>query len=266
MTVRVEHPAAFVAELVMDRPEALNAISTQQAAALANACHRVAGDESVRVAVLASALPRAFCVGADLKERLHATNEELLAQRPAFRGAFAALLGLPMPVLAAVDGFALGGGCELALSCDLVVGSETATFGLPEVGLGLVPGCGGTQLLPRRVGAPRAAELIFTGRRVTGAEAARIGMVDRLVPPGQARAATLAWAVQIAAGSPVALRNAKQALRDGYRRPLAEALEIEDAAWHRAAVSADRVEGIAAFNEKRPARWPDPAPPSQSDR
>ena len=185
-----------------------------------------------------------------------------MAQRPVSRAAYTAVLGLPMPVLAAVDGFALGGGCELALACDLVVGSEAAVFGLPEVSVGLVPGGGGTQLLPRRVGWRRATDLILTGRRVAAAEAEHIGLVDRLVPAGEARRAALAWAAELLTGSPVALRNAKQALRDGYGLALAEGLEVEDAAWRRTARSADRSEGIAAFTEKRAARWPDqPTPP-----
>jgi enoyl-CoA hydratase/carnithine racemase len=258
MSVRVERPADHIAEIVMDRPEALNAVSTEQARALAVACAEVAGADDVRVAILSSAVPRSFCVGADLKERAGFSDDDLLDQRQVTVGAYMGVLALPMPVLAAVDGFALGGGCELALACDLIVGSEAAVFGLPEVTVGLVPGGGGTQLLPRRVGWPRAAEMVLSGRRVVAAEAERIGLVDRLVLPGEARAAALAWAKELATGSPVALRNAKQALRDGYGRSLTEGLEIEDVAWRRTARSADRREGIAAFNEKRVARWPDP--------
>ncbi len=262
MSIRVKRAADFLAEIVMDRPEALNAVSTAQAQALADACAEVAAAPDVRVAILSSAVAKAFCVGADLKERAGFSDDDLMAQRPVSRAAYAGVLGLPMPVLAAVDGFALGGGCELALACDLIVGSEAAVFGLPEVSVGLVPGGGGTQLLPRRVGWRRATELILTGRRVAAAEAEQIGLVDRLVPAGEARGAALAWAAELLTGSPVALRNAKQALRDGYGLPLAEGLEVEDAAWRRTACSADRREGIAAFTEKRAAHWPDqPTPP-----
>jgi len=256
----VERPAPTVAEIVMDRPAVLNAISTSQARRLAQVCQQVADSSEVRVAVLSSALTRAFCVGADLKERAGLADDAFRAHREVMRSAFAGVLGLPVPVLAAVEGFALGGGCELTLACDLVVGSETAVFALPEVDLGLVPGGGGTQLLPRRVGWPRAAELIFTRRRVPAQEAAQIGLVDRLVPAGEARHVALAWASEIATGSPVALQNAKRALRDGYGLPLSEALEVEEAAWQRTAFSGDRAEGIAAFNEKRATRWPDPPP------
>jgi enoyl-CoA hydratase/carnithine racemase len=172
-----------------------------------------------------------------------------------FQTAFGELLGLPQPVVAAVHGFALGGGCELALSCDIIVADETAEFGLPETTVGLVPGCGGTQLTVRRLGAGRAAELVLTGRRVKAAEAERIGLADRLVPAGAAESTALEVAGTIAANSPVAVRAAKRALRNGWAAGLPAALDIEDAAWRTAALSADRREGIAAFNEKRAPRW-----------
>jgi enoyl-CoA hydratase/carnithine racemase len=255
VSVRIERPVTGVAELVMDRPEALNAISTEQAHALAEACAELAGSD-VQVVVLASAVPRAFCVGADLKERSTFTDAQLAAQRPVTRAAYGGVLELGMPTVAAVEGYALGGGFELALACDLVVASETAVFGLPEVTVGLVPGGGGTQLLSRRVGVNRAADLIFTGRRVEIDEAVGLGLVDRRVAAGQARATAVALAEQIAANSPVALRNAKWALRQGADVDLTSALGVEDQAWRRAAFSADRVEGIAAFNERRAPRWP----------
>ena len=256
MSVRTERPAAHVAEVVLDRPDALNAISTAQARAIVAACADISGDENVRAVMLTSSSARAFCVGADLKERRRFSDHDLRDQRPVMRAAFGGVLELPMPTVAAVEGYALGGGCELALACDVIVAGETAIFGLPEVGVGLIPGGGGTQLLPRRVGWNRAAELIFTGRRVGAAEAARLGLVDRLVGPGQARSAALDLAVQIAANSPVALRNAKLALRRGGDVDLASGLVVENEAWERTAFSPDRVEGIEAFNVHREPRWP----------
>lgn len=256
MTVTVRHPAPHVAELVMDRPEAMNALSTAQATKIIDACAEVADDAQVSAVIISSALERAFCVGADLKERRGFDDDDLRRQRPVFVAAFGAVLALPMPVIAAVDGFALGGGCELALSADLIIASPVATFALPEVGLGLIPGGGGTQLLPRRVGPGRAAELIFTGRRVPADEALRLGLVDRLVPAGTARDAAVALAVQIAAQSPISLRAAKRALRRGADVDLAEGLRIEGQAWEDAAFSADRVEGIDAFNAGRQPHWP----------
>jgi enoyl-CoA hydratase/carnithine racemase len=261
-------PAAAVgviAEIVLDRPAALNALSTAMLAALARACDQVAADGEVRAVLLTAAGERAFCVGADLKERAAMTDEQILAQRPVFRTAFGALLGLPQPVIAAVYGYALGGGCELALSCDIIVADETAVFGLPETSVGLVPGCGGTQLTVRRLGPGRAADLVLTGRKLDAAEAERIGLADRRVPAGGAVECAMDLARQIAANSPVAVRAAKQAIRLGGGLGLGAALEVEDAAWRTAALSADRREGIAAFAARRSPVWP-PVPPSFSKR
>jgi enoyl-CoA hydratase/carnithine racemase len=247
---------ADVHEVVLDRPEARNALSTAMAVSLAAACAAIAADRRVRAVVLTAAGDKAFCVGADLKERNSFSDADLLRQRPVFRAAFGGLLALPQPVVAAVHHYALGGGCELALSCDLIVADETAVFGLPEVGVGLVPGGGGTQLALRRLGPARAADLVFTGRRVEVDEAERIGLVDRRVAAGTSRTAALALAGQIAQNSPIGVRAAKRAMRAGHGVDLAAGLEIEDAAWRTAALSADRREGIAAFNEKRRPDWP----------
>ncbi|MEC3996656.1 enoyl-CoA hydratase-related protein [Actinacidiphila sp. DG2A-62] len=245
-----------VAELALDRPKAMNAVSTAMAESIAAACAALAGDPDVSAVVVTSTAERAFCVGADLKERNTFSDDDLRRQRPRTRAAYTGVLDLPMPAIAAVHGFALGGGFELALACDLIVADETAVLGLPEVSVGVIPGGGGTQLLPRRVGAARAAELIFTARRLPAAEATALGLVDRLVPPGGDREAALDLAAAIAANSPVGLRAAKRALRLGQGLDLRAGLEVEDAAWRTTAFSADRAEGVAAFNEKRPPRWP----------
>lgn len=245
-----------VAELVLDRPKAMNAVSSEMARSIAGACAALAGDRGVRVVVLTSTHERAFCVGADLKERNSFSDADLLKQRPVSRAAYGGVLDLPMPTIAAVHGFALGGGFELALSCDVIVADPTAVVGLPEVSVGVIPGGGGTQLLPRRVGAARAAELIFTARRVEAAEARELGLVDQLVEEGRDRDEALALAARMAANSPVGLRAAKRALRLGHGLDLAAGLEIEDAAWRAVAFSGDRAEGVAAFNEKRRPAWP----------
>jgi enoyl-CoA hydratase/carnithine racemase len=245
-----------VVELTLNRPQAHNAISTAMAAEIAAATAEVAVDRDVRAVVLGAAGEKAFCVGADLKERNSYSDAELMRQRPIFRAAFGGILGLPTPAVAAVHGFALGGGFELALSCDLIVADETAVVGLPEVTVGVVPGGGGTQLLARRIGASRAADLILTGRRVEIDEAERLGLVDRRVPAGEARKFALELATQIAANSPVGVRNAKRALRAGADVDLAAGLDIEDSAWRATAFSGDRREGVAAFNEQRPPSWP----------
>ncbi|MGI5470563.1 enoyl-CoA hydratase/isomerase family protein [Streptomyces sp. CA-132043] len=245
-----------VAELAMDRPKAMNAVSTAMARSLTAACDALAADRSVRAVVLTSTHDRAFCVGADLKERNSFTDADLMRQRPYTRAAYTGVLELPMPTIAAVHGFALGGGFELALSCDLIVADPTAVVGLPEVSVGVIPGGGGTQLLPRRVGAARAAELVFTARRVEAAEAAELGLVDQLAGAGEDRTEALELAARIARNSPVGLRAAKRAMRLGHGLDLRTGLDLEDGAWRSVAFSGDRAEGVAAFNEKRTPDWP----------
>ena len=253
--VRVEL-AGRVATVSLDRPEALNAISTELAVALADAVEPLGTDPAVRAVVLTGAGERAFCVGADLKQRAGLDDHGWFVQREAFRRGFAAVRRCPLPTVAAVAGFALGGGTELALACDLVVAAEDATFGLPEVRLGLVPAGGGTQLLARRVGRAAARDLVLTGRRVGAAEALALGLADRVVPPAEVRAAATALAAEIAANAPTAVRMAKWALEVGADLPLEAAMEVEDQAWRRAVLSEDRREGIAAWVQKREPHWP----------
>ncbi|MFE9113465.1 enoyl-CoA hydratase/isomerase family protein [Streptomyces collinus] len=250
------HEQGHVAELVLDRPKAMNAVSTEMARSIAGACTALGEDREVRAVVLTSTHERAFCVGADLKERNSFSDADLLRQRPVTRGAYTGVLELQVPTVAAVHGFALGGGFELALACDVIVADRTAVVGLPEVSVGVIPGGGGTQLLPRRVGAARAAELIFSARRVEAAEAGELGLVDELVEEGRDREAALALAARIAGNSPVGLRAAKRALRLGQGLDLRAGLEVEDAAWRTTAFSGDRAEGVAAFNERRKPQWP----------
>jgi len=251
--IDVRRHGDYVVEVVLDRPDALNAISTSVAQALIAATRDLVSDD-VRAVVLSSSSPRAFCAGADLKERADFSDDQLLAQRPVIRDLFASVRDVAVPTIAAVEGYALGGGFELALSCDVIVADQTAVFGLTEVTVGLVPGGGGTQLLPRRIGAGAAAEVVLSGRKVGADEAFRRGIADRLVPAGQAREAALELAATIAGNSPIAVRGAKRALRVAFGEPNS-GLAVEGASWHAAAVSADRREGIAAFNEKRPPKW-----------
>lgn len=256
MSVRTQRHGEHVVEIVMDRPEALNALSTAQAEALVEVTEELAASRRVRAVVLSSALPKAFCVGADLKERNNFSDDQLHQQREVFRRCFGGLLALPMPTIAAVEGFALGGGFELALSCDLIVASSTAVFGLPEIGVGVVPGGGGTQTLSRRVGLARAADVIFTGRRVGAEQGEQWGFVARAVTEGLAVSEALALAGVIATKSPVGARAAKSALTRGFDLPITEGLDLEHQGWQQTAFSADRAEGIAAFNEKRDPDWP----------
>ena len=252
------HPDAegHVVELTLDRPAAMNAVSTAFAEEITAATAELAADATVRAVVLTSSHERAFCVGADLKERNGFTDAQMMDHRLISKLAYRGVLDLPVPAIAAVEGFALGGGMELALSCDLVVAGEGATFALPEVGVGVIPGGGGTQLLTRRVGWSRAASMIFTARRLAAPEAHDLGVVDELVEPGTARERALELAATIAGNSPVAVRNAKRAMRMGMGTDLAAGLEIEDGAWRATAFSGDRAEGVAAFAEKRAPQWP----------
>jgi enoyl-CoA hydratase/carnithine racemase len=253
--VRVE-VAGRVATVTLDRPEALNAISTELALELAAAFEPLATDPGVRAVVLTGAGGRAFCVGADLKQRAGFDDHGWFVQREAFRRGFAAVRRCPLPTVAAVAGFALGGGTELALACDLLVASDDATFGLPEVRLGLVPAGGGTQLLARRVGRSAARDLVLTGRRVGAAEALALGLCDRVVPAAEVLAAATGLAAEIAANAPTAVRMAKWALEVGADLPLEAAMEVEDQAWRRAVLSDDRREGIAAWVERRDPEFP----------
>jgi enoyl-CoA hydratase/carnithine racemase len=162
---------------------------------------------------------------------------------------------VPQPTIASVFGFALGGGFELALSCDLIVASDDAVLGLPETRVGIVPGGGGTQLLSRRIGLARAKDLILSGRRIGAEEARDIGVAQRVVPRDGLAEVTRALAGEICANSPVGAREAKAAIDLGFDAPLQVGLDLEDLAWRRAVASDDRREGIAAFNEKRDPRW-----------
>jgi enoyl-CoA hydratase/carnithine racemase len=244
-----------VATVTLNRPEALNAISGEVADVLAGTLLQAAANPEAWVVVLAAAGDRAFCVGADLKERNRLDDSGWMRNRVLVRAMFDSLRSLPQPTIASVFGHVLGGGFELALSCDLVVCADDAVFGLPEVGVGLVPGGGGTQLLVRRIGASRAKDLIFTRRRVSGQEAFGLGIAARVVDRGGLGAATMDLAREICAASPVAVREAKRAIDAAFGLALEQGIELEDLAWRRAVASQDRREGIAAFNEKRDPQW-----------
>jgi enoyl-CoA hydratase/carnithine racemase len=244
-----------VATVRLNRPEALNAISGEFANQLAGALLQAAADPAAWVVVLAAAGDKAFCVGADLKERNQLDDAGWNHNRLLMRAMFDTLRSLPQPTIASVFGYALGGGFELALNCDLILASHDAVFGLPEVTVGIVPGGGGTQLLPRKIGVARAKELVFTGRRITGQEAFEMGLVARLVERGALEKATTELAGEICRSSPVSVREAKGAIDRGTGVSMDDAIELEDLAWRRAVSSEDRREGIAAFNEKRDPQW-----------
>src|SRR5262252_7078642 len=188
----------YITTVELHRPEALNAMNTAMGRELLDSFEDFFWDKHTRVVILTGTGTKAFCVGGDLKERQGMSDEAWREQHVIFEQAAFRLLRCPLPVIAAVEGFAMGGGCELAVLSDFVVASETAVFAVPEVTRGIFPGIGGTQLLPRIVGAPFAKEMIFTGRRVTAPEAKALGLVNHLVPKGQARGKALEIATTIA--------------------------------------------------------------------
>jgi enoyl-CoA hydratase len=240
-----------VVTVTLNRPEQMNAMNTAMGEDLLACFDAVPRDADARAVVLTGAGDRAFCAGGDLKERNEMTDEQWRAQHVIFEQASSRLLRCPLPVIAAVEGFALAGGCELAILSDFIVASETAVFGVPETTLGIFPGIGGTQLLPRILGAPLAKELIFTGRRMKVDEAKAAGLVNHVVPKGQARAKALQIAATIAQNGPIAVRQAKKAIAYGTETDLETGIILAIEAYNATVVTEDRLEGVRAFNEKR---------------
>lgn len=239
----------------LNRPEAHNALSGAMADEVAETCRAVSDDDDVWVVVLRANGDKAFCVGADLKERASFTLEDFHANRKQIRGMFEALRAIPQPVVAAPFGFALGGGMELVLSCDVIVAAAKTLLGLPEARVGLLPAGGGTQLLTRKVGTARAKELIFRGRRITAEEGLAIGLVAEVVGRDELDARALTMARDICKSSPIALREAKKSMDATFGVALEDGVELEDDSWKIVIASEDRAEGIAAFNAKRDPEW-----------
>jgi len=244
-------PDRHVITVILNRPEQHNAMNTAMGEDLLACFDALARDPDARAVVFTGAGDKAFCAGGDLKERNGMTDEAWRAQHVIFEQAALRVLRCPIPVIAAVEGFALAGGCELAILSDFIVASETAVFGVPETTLGIFPGIGGTQLLPRILGAPLAKELIFTGRRLKADEAKAVGLINHLVPAGQARAKAAEVAATIAKNGPIAVRQAKKAIAYGSETDLETAMILAIEAYNATVVTEDRLEGVRAFNEKR---------------
>ena len=247
--------ADHIAVVTLNRPESLNAISGEMAERIKETFHDVANNEDVWVVVLTAAGEKAFCVGADLKERAGFDLDAFYRNREQIRSMFASIRNTPQPVIAAAFGFALGGGFELILSCDLVVAASGSTFGLPETRVGLLPAGGGTQLLTRKLGAARAKELIFRARRFDEQEALQLGLVVDVVEREDLFGAAMLAAREVCKSSPVAVREAKRSIDAALGVPLDHGIEIEDESWEVVIQTEDRAEGIAAFNEKRDPQW-----------
>mmetsp|Transcript_20065 Transcript_20065/g.29118 ORF Transcript_20065/g.29118 Transcript_20065/m.29118 type:complete len:388 (+) Transcript_20065:120-1283(+) len=242
-----------VAILILNRPKAANAMGTKMLMQLNDALLSLSNDETkVRCVVLTSCSPKVFSAGADLKERRQMTQEEAAAFVTMLRSTFDAMEVLSVPVIAAVEGVALGGGLEIALTADIIVAGKNAKFGLPETGLAIIPGAGGTQRLPRRVGVARAKDLIYTGRKVDADTAYEYGLVQHVVDAGDAKKKALEIAHQIAQKGPLAIRAAKTAIHQGMEAPnIKAAMEIERNCYQQVIPTSDRLEGLAAFREGR---------------
>jgi enoyl-CoA hydratase/carnithine racemase len=244
-----------VVRWTLNRPASLNAFNRPLLAALAEVVEAARHDRSIRCAILTGAGERAFSAGADLKERKGMTLDETRAYVYTIRTTFDAVARLPFPTIAAVNGVAFGGGMELMLACDLRLLADHAQVGLTEVSVGIMPGAGGTQRLPQLIGVARAKELIFTARRVQAAEAERIGLANAVVAGGDLIATADQMAHRIADQAPLAVRSAKHAIDAGLASDLAAGLEIEAIAYALLLPSADRVEGLQAFAEKRKPQY-----------
>ncbi len=238
--------------LTINRPDKLNALNRATIAAMQARLEALAADPALRVLIVTGAGAKAFVAGADISEFQGLTPD--LATRYARDGqaAFDRLESLPVPTIAAINGFALGGGCELALACTFRLMADTARIGLPETSLGLIPGFGGTQRLARAIGRQQALEMILTGRQIGADEAVRLGLALQAVPADQLMAQAQALAAQLAARAPLALRYARAAVAEGVDRPLADGLAAEARWFGLAAATADMKEGVHAFLEKRP--------------
>jgi enoyl-CoA hydratase len=253
--ILLDEPEAGITLLTLNRPKALNALNAATLDEIAAALARVAADEAARVLLVTGAGDKAFVAGADIAEMQNATVEQ--AREFSEKGArvMHAMEALPVPVIALVNGYALGGGCELALACDWILAADTAVFGQPEVNLGIPPGFGGTQRLPRRIGTARALELLTTARQVKADEAAAIGLANQVVPASVLRAKGLETARTIASKGPAAVRLAKQAVLRGASLDLFAACALETDLFAQAFATHDRREGMTAFLEKRPAKF-----------
>lgn len=240
-----------LATVTFNRPEVLNAVTTPMLERLVEVFERIDDNPAVWCVVL-KGNGRAFCVGADMQERQTMSADDVRRRRRIAPRAFGAMRNCQHPVIGQVHGYALGGGLELALGCDIVVAAEGSVLGLVETRVGAIPAGGGTQLLPRLIGVPRAKELIFTGRRFTATEALGWGMINRVVPPEDLEGAIAGLAEEILQSAPIANVQAKRAINMSLDLDLRSGIEAEAALYERTLTSADRAEAVRAFADKRP--------------
>jgi enoyl-CoA hydratase/carnithine racemase len=247
--------AAGLAVLTLNRPTALNAMNTQMMKELLNLFREQAYNDELRCVIMTGAGDRSFSTGGDLKERNGMSNDQWRTQHHLIEDMFEALWSFPMPIIAAVEGFAYAGGCELALGTDFIIASESAEFAVKEITRGIMPGGGGIHRLARTIGTRRASEMIYTGRAIKAEQAYEWGLVNRIVPTGRALGTALEVAQEIVASAPMAVRAAKVAINRGIDSDSRTAYALDIAAYNVLIGSEDRLEGIAAFNEKRKPVW-----------
>jgi methylglutaconyl-CoA hydratase len=244
-----------IAVFAFNRPEVKNALSRKLVNQLAAGIHQVRHDPDVRTVILKSNAPGVFCVGADLKERKEMTDREVSEFTAGARKSIQDLCDLPKPVISAMDGLALGGGLEIALATDIRVAADTAQMGLVETRLAIIPGGGGTQRLPKLIGAGKAKQMIFTAQIVSGAEAHAIGLVEEVVPANEESNAAylkaLEIALEIGSKGPIAIGAAKKAIDMGLQADIATGMRIEEACYAQIIPTEDRLEALKAFQEKR---------------
>lgn len=250
-TLLLSRPAEHVLQVAFNRPAAMNAINTQTGRDLLSVFTDRARRADVRAVVLTGTGDRAFSAGGDLKERHGMSDRDWLAQHALFEEVNFRILDCQVPIIAAVNGVAFGGGCEIALCCDFIYAASTARFALTETRLGIMPGGGGTQNLPRAVGMRRAKELILSARPFSAQEAAGWGMVNRVCEPASLLTDALDTANAIAANAPLSVTQAKKSISFGMQTDIRTAMQFEIEAYNRLVTSEDRHEGVRAFNEKR---------------
>lgn len=253
-TLALERVDDHILLIRLNRPQAANAMNTRMGEELMALFEGLQIDtEGLRALVITGAGEKAFCAGGDLKERNGMTDEQWLRQHAMFERMLRAIVGCPIPLIGAINGAAFGGGCEITAAFDFAYASENARFALTEVTLGIMPGAGGTQNLPRAVGPRRAKEIILTGLPFTAQQGFEWGLINKVVPQADLLEVTLATARRIAGNAPISVRQAKQSIQRGLQMSLADGLAFEIECYNRMVPTEDRHEGIRAFNEKRPA-------------
>ena len=250
--VLLDHPAEGVARITLNRPEVRNALSMSVRERLGARFSELANDATVRAIVLTGG-PQVFAAGADLRDMVERGAAEMMLRQTHLY--WQAISDCPKPVIAAVNGYALGGGCELAMHCDIIIAGENASFGQPEIRVGIMPGAGGTQRLTRAVGRFQAMKMLLTGKPISGREAYALGLASEVVADGAVQQTAVEMAISIAAMPPLAVMQIKEVVRAGQDVPLETALMLERKAFQLLFDTADQKEGMRAFLEKRPPRY-----------